>query len=199
MAISASSYEIILPDSRQIIMVNAQPGERVDNLLIMDLSPTQVAMIQYYEDIQSVLFDDGGPAYTTHLMELVTNNESVTGVISLDGSQVVDPDMCVTITSYIMDYHESLHANDLSEETIDQENSVKIGRNGDEEKEEEDVCAICLQEFEMSERCTTLECKHRYHQECIEKWLEQKNDCPICRAKVFPVLSKTCLYYRVGS
>ncbi|KAJ0901540.1 putative transcription factor C2H2 family [Helianthus annuus] len=180
-------------------MVNAQPGERVDNLLIMDLSPTQVAMIQYYEDIQSVLFDDGGPAYTTHLMELVTNNESVTGVISLDGSQVVDPDMCVTITSYIMDYHESLHANDLSEETIDQENSVKIGRNGDEGKEEEDVCAICLQEFEMSERCTTLECKHRYHQECIEKWLEQKNDCPICRAKVFPVLSKTCLYYRVGS
>ncbi|KAF5795315.1 putative transcription factor C2H2 family [Helianthus annuus] len=175
MAISATSYEIILPDSRQFVIVNAQPGERVDNLLIINPSPTQVAMIQCYEDIQSVLFDDGGPAYTTHLMKLEMNKGLVTSLISLDGSEVVDHETYVMITSNIMKYHESLHADDLSEETTDQE----------KEEEEEDICAICLQEFEVGETCVALECNHGYHQECIEKWLQQKNNCPICRAKVF--------------
>ncbi|MFS7895949.1 putative transcription factor C2H2 family [Helianthus anomalus] len=140
-----------------------------------------------------MLFDEGEPAYTTRLMEYETNNGLVTGVISLDGSQVVDHETRVMITSYIMKYHESLRADNSSEERTDQEHSVKIEGNSDEEKEEVDVCAICLQEFETGETCAGLECEHRYHLGCLEKWLQQRNNCPICRAKVFPFLSKICM------
>ncbi|MFS7954808.1 putative transcription factor C2H2 family [Helianthus anomalus] len=199
MAISASTYEITLPDSRQIfVILNAQPGERVDNLVIINPSPAQVAMIQSYEDIQSMLFDDGGPAYTTHLIELEANNGLVAGLISLDGSQVVDDETCAKITSNIMMYHESLRVDDLSQETIGQEHSVKIGGKSDGAKEEVDVCAICLQEFEMGETYMAFECKHGYHQECIEQWLQKKKNCPVCRANVFPFLSKIFVF-RVGS
>ncbi|MFS7954807.1 hypothetical protein Hanom_Chr07g00634991 [Helianthus anomalus] len=143
MAISASSYEIIVPDSRQIfVIMKAQPGERVDNLVIINPSPAQVAMIQCYEDIQSMLFNDGGPAYTTHFIELETNNGLVVGLISLDGSQVVDDETCAKITSSIMMYHESLRVDDLSQEMIGQEHSVKIGGKSDEAKEKEDVYGI---------------------------------------------------------
>ncbi|KAM0010061.1 putative transcription factor C2H2 family [Helianthus debilis subsp. tardiflorus] len=133
-----------------------------------------------------MLFDDGEPAYTTHLMEYETNNGLVTGVISLDGSQVVDHETRVLITNYIMKYHESLRADSSSKARTDQEHSVKIGGNRNEEKEEVNVCAICLQEFETCETCAALECEHRYHLGCLEKWLQQRNNCPICRAKVFP-------------
>ncbi|MFS7960666.1 putative Zinc finger, RING/FYVE/PHD-type [Helianthus anomalus] len=116
-------------------------------------------MIQCYEDM---LFDDGGPAYTTHLMKLEMNKGLVTSLISLDGSEVVDHETYVMITSNIMKYHESLHADDLSEETTDQEHPVKISGNSDDEKEEEDVCAICRQEFETGETNVALECDHGY-------------------------------------
>ncbi|KAJ0728573.1 putative transcription factor C2H2 family [Helianthus annuus] len=97
-----------------------------------------------------------------------------------------------------MMYHESLRVDDLSQETIGQEHSVKIGGKSDEAKEEVDICAICLQEFEMGETYMAFECKHGYHQECIEKWLQKKKNCPVCRAHVFPFLSKIFVF-RVGS
>jgi hypothetical protein len=110
MATSVPSYEIIFLESRQIVMVNARAGERVDNRLIINPSPTHVATIQYYEDFDS-LFDDGGPAYTTHFVELKPNHRSVVTPTSSDGSNVLDHETCVKITNYIMNY-EALRADD---------------------------------------------------------------------------------------
>ena len=54
-------------------------------------------------------------------------------------------------------------------------------------------CSICLEEFEIGEKCIKLPCKgngHFFHNEkdnCmgIKKWLEKSNTCPVCRAE-FP-------------
>lgn len=46
-------------------------------------------------------------------------------------------------------------------------------------------CVICLEEFEDGDCCRILhDCKHLYHQLCIDEWLVKETCCPICRASV---------------
>lgn len=34
------------------------------------------------------------------------------------------------------------------------------------------------------EICEINECKHIFHTECINQWLEQKDECPLCKSKI---------------
>ena len=43
----------------------------------------------------------------------------------------------------------------------------------------EDICAICLDK--KTWRTVTLECGHNFHHRCIKKWVNIKNQCPLCR------------------
>ncbi len=53
------------------------------------------------------------------------------------------------------------------------------------------ICVICCEEFadnspanaQLLAKCKTLNCGHRYHEPCIDKWLQQNdlNQCPVCR------------------
>lgn len=43
-------------------------------------------------------------------------------------------------------------------------------------------CSICQEEFEEGVELGILECGHNHHYLCIEQWLLQKNQCPICKA-----------------
>ena len=45
-------------------------------------------------------------------------------------------------------------------------------------------CVICLEEFKSKEKVTALPCLHYFHTNCIKKWMERKNDCPICKFKL---------------
>ncbi|KAH6806998.1 hypothetical protein C2S51_028106 [Perilla frutescens var. frutescens] len=47
--------------------------------------------------------------------------------------------------------------------------------------EDDDRCVICLEEWEAGERAKRMPCKHRFHGECIEKWLNIHGTCPVCR------------------
>ena len=42
-------------------------------------------------------------------------------------------------------------------------------------------CVICLSEFQIGEKESTLPCLHIFHTECLEKWINEKNWCPICK------------------
>ncbi len=46
-----------------------------------------------------------------------------------------------------------------------------------------DECTIC---FEILDgvNVETLECRHKFHRNCITKWLELKSDCPHCRKHI---------------
>lgn len=45
-----------------------------------------------------------------------------------------------------------------------------------------DVCAICLEKFHDGDQCRVLSgCKHVYHKFCIERWLAEAQNCPVCR------------------
>ncbi|EFO99761.1 hypothetical protein CRE_18674 [Caenorhabditis remanei] len=55
-------------------------------------------------------------------------------------------------------------------------------------------CLICLQDMNPEEETIKCECKRRYHNGCIQQWLETKRTCPACSASLlddneFPPLS----------
>ncbi|KAK9048238.1 hypothetical protein SSX86_032799 [Deinandra increscens subsp. villosa] len=43
------------------------------------------------------------------------------------------------------------------------------------------LCTICQMDYNDQEKIGMLECNHEYHVECIEKWLVEKNSCPVCK------------------
>ncbi|GMN50589.1 hypothetical protein TIFTF001_019753 [Ficus carica] len=46
-------------------------------------------------------------------------------------------------------------------------------------------CAVCLSKFEDVEVLRLLpKCKHAFHINCIDHWLEKHSSCPLCRHKV---------------
>jgi|EP00942_MAST-04A_sp_MAST-4A-sp1_P001227 hypothetical protein len=44
-----------------------------------------------------------------------------------------------------------------------------------------DTCTICLSDFEDGEELSFLNCKHRFHTECINEWLNRSGFCPNCK------------------
>ncbi|MED6109303.1 hypothetical protein PIB30_032172 [Stylosanthes scabra] len=48
-------------------------------------------------------------------------------------------------------------------------------------------CAVCLAKFESSEVLRLLpKCKHAFHVECVDTWLDAHSTCPLCRHRVDP-------------
>lgn len=79
------------------------------------------------------------------------------------------------------DVLKSLHA--LLEETIMEHLKTRTYDATTERVDEEpDICVICQGEYENDELIGGLHCRHEYHVECIKKWLQQNNSCPICKA-----------------
>ena len=44
-----------------------------------------------------------------------------------------------------------------------------------------DVCPIC---FEKDDLVANEKCGHRFHTECLVKWLQHKSSCPVCRVRL---------------
>lgn len=58
-------------------------------------------------------------------------------------------------------------------------------------------CAVCLNKFDAEEVLRLLpKCKHAFHVECVDTWLEAHSTCPLCRYRVDPedvlLLIDTC-------
>ncbi|XP_030923661.1 E3 ubiquitin-protein ligase RHA2B-like [Quercus lobata] len=49
-------------------------------------------------------------------------------------------------------------------------------------------CTVCLSEFEEGDKVRNLQCKHTFHKDCLDSWLQQycRATCPLCRTKVVP-------------
>jgi len=55
-----------------------------------------------------------------------------------------------------------------------------------------DCCSICLEPYQFGDNVARLKkkangrrsCKHWFHKNCIHEWLENHDECPLCRVKI---------------
>ena len=50
-----------------------------------------------------------------------------------------------------------------------------------EENIKEEKCVICYDDYSNINIITILSCNHKYHKECIKKWIKIKLECPLCK------------------
>ncbi len=43
----------------------------------------------------------------------------------------------------------------------------------------DNCCSVCL--YSLKTNVKVLDCKHSFHENCINEWLKAKNNCPLCR------------------
>lgn len=54
------------------------------------------------------------------------------------------------------------------------------------------LCGICLDGLYVTEEyCILTKCRHYYHGECIGRWLNIRNECPLCRRIISFIDCKT--------
>ncbi|KAJ6820511.1 ubiquitin-protein ligase CIP8 [Iris pallida] len=66
--------------------------------------------------------------------------------------------------------------------------SVEVGDDDDDAQE----CPVCLDELKTSKAAAEaaakevkeMPCRHRFHGDCIEKWLGMHGSCPVCRYRM---------------
>ena len=45
-------------------------------------------------------------------------------------------------------------------------------------------CTVCLEDFRVGDQVRILPCLHSYHCSCIDTWLLEHGDCPICKIRL---------------
>lgn len=45
-------------------------------------------------------------------------------------------------------------------------------------------CSVCLCDLEVGDSLRTLQCSHRFHMACVDTWLAQSGQCPVCKQRV---------------
>jgi len=46
------------------------------------------------------------------------------------------------------------------------------------------MCPVCMDVYEAGQKAVRTRCGHRFHLDCISRWLQSHNTCPICRESV---------------
>jgi len=55
-------------------------------------------------------------------------------------------------------------------------------RRGDErQRQQPQQCSVCLEPYQVGETVRTIPCFHTFHTACIDPWLAQRAECPICK------------------
>jgi hypothetical protein len=45
-------------------------------------------------------------------------------------------------------------------------------------------CIICLENYKKGDKISILSCDHYYHTDCLNEWLNKKEECPLCRIEI---------------
>lgn len=70
----------------------------------------------------------------------------------------------------------------LASDKIDEIATITVEQ---EHVDKELPCSVCLTEFILGEPVRNLACKHLFHDQCIITWLEQHDNCPLCRTPIY--------------
>ncbi|ABI35753.1 hypothetical protein [Ectropis obliqua nucleopolyhedrovirus] len=63
--------------------------------------------------------------------------------------------------------------------------TVNEKNNGNDNDIYNDTCCVCLNNFVQNQSVSTLyKCKHTFCRTCLDKWLENREYCPMCRTQL---------------
>ncbi|KAJ0970279.1 hypothetical protein J5N97_023156 [Dioscorea zingiberensis] len=85
-----------------------------------------------------------------------------------------------------LDTSDSLEGSDNKNRTDDGCEPVKVIKDEPSKfcepdmNEEEDVCPICLEEYDFENPRNITKCDHHFHLACILEWMERSDTCPVC-------------------
>ncbi|KAL1550572.1 RING-type E3 ubiquitin transferase [Salvia divinorum] len=102
---------------------------------------------------------------------------------SQDAWEEVDPDELSYEELLALGEIVGTESRGLSAETIASLPSINYKSQGNQEGIS-DSCVICRLDFEDDDTLILLSCKHSYHSECINNWLQINKVCPVCSAEV---------------
>ena len=81
-----------------------------------------------------------------------------------------------------INFEEKLNYHECNKNLIKNLRSYKLIKKNDELIKNECSCNICMSKFKEGEYKRILpKCKHVFHKKCIDKWLKDNTECPICR------------------
>ncbi|CAF0866158.1 unnamed protein product [Adineta ricciae] len=86
---------------------------------------------------------------------------------------------------------ETVHKKKLTKEQINSIPIESFHRTSNTNTDEENKCGVCLDLFETNQALRRFPCRHVYHKECADRWLQENNVCPICREPPVKVQSAT--------
>ncbi|KAI4302108.1 hypothetical protein MLD38_037894 [Melastoma candidum] len=102
---------------------------------------------------------------------------------SQDNWEDVDPDELLYEELLALGEVVGTESRGLSADTIASLASVSY-KAGSSQHGKNDSCVICRLDYDDGEALTILSCKHSYHHECINNWLQINKVCPVCSAEV---------------
>ncbi|XP_062107941.1 E3 ubiquitin ligase BIG BROTHER-related [Humulus lupulus] len=102
---------------------------------------------------------------------------------SQDAWEEVDPDELSYEELLALGEVVGTESRGLSADTIATLPTVKY-KTGGSQNGSNDSCVICRFDYEDEETLTLLSCRHSYHPECINNWLNINKVCPVCSVEV---------------
>jgi hypothetical protein len=58
-------------------------------------------------------------------------------------------------------------------------------------------CSICLLQIGANDLRTT-SCRHEFHRDCLQQWLDLKSSCPLCRSEQLPIDKNYNIIYKTN-
>ncbi|MBN3297173.1 RING finger protein 150a [Amia ocellicauda] len=66
---------------------------------------------------------------------------------------------------------------------------VRTIRKGDKETELDfDNCAVCIEGYKPNDVVRILPCRHLFHKNCVDPWLQDHRTCPMCKMNILKAL-----------
>ncbi|KAK6493171.1 RING finger protein 150a [Huso huso] len=66
---------------------------------------------------------------------------------------------------------------------------VRTIRKGDKETEQHyDNCAVCIEGYKPNDVVRILPCRHLFHKNCVDPWLQDHRTCPMCKMNILKAL-----------
>ncbi|XP_072923170.1 E3 ubiquitin-protein ligase RNF130 isoform X3 [Hemitrygon akajei] len=80
------------------------------------------------------------------------------------------------------------HLGDVANKAIKKLTTRTVKRGDKETDPEFDHCAVCIEGYKSNDVVRILPCKHVFHKQCVDPWLNEHCTCPICKLNILKAL-----------